>query len=66
MADSILEMLLAEAGCPYQGDTIDAVIWLHGFRAGRERGRRDTELDRRPPMIVDQPPARRPGRAKVV
>jgi hypothetical protein len=40
--------LLREVGCPYRAETAEAVIWLHGYRAGVAKAARavDAEIER--------------------
>ena len=61
--DPTLKMLLAEAGCPYDADSPEAVIWLHGRKVGiaqgeqraRDRYERELRLQKQRRLLPDVP-----------
>jgi hypothetical protein len=45
--DPLLDMLLAEAGCPYKAGTADSVVWLAGYNAGAIKAYKDAIAEAR-------------------
>ena len=56
--DPLLDMLLAERGCPFKAGTRDSVVWMLGFKAALERAKLMVEAAAyAPPPTIDSPRA---------